>query len=271
MRRSLGYGLVLLLGAAVSVSVLALAVGVEADPSHAPGTAGAHAAPAIAPPPASPFDIVPGAPEPAPPSLESLTPATPGAARALAVLAHVKATLQRTRYQHDTRIREREGVYLWDCSAMAAWVLQRAAPRAMRLVHGERPVARDFYRAIERAPTAHGRRGLRRIERLEDARPGDVFAWLRPPDWPPRNTGHVGFVLAPPRPIRGLPGAFTVRIADATSIPHQNDTRSYEGEGGFGEGTIMFMTDADGVGSHYGWHGTRAPFTAPTRILIGRL
>lgn len=259
-------GSVLVLGAAGAVAVAALVLsvaGVEADPGNAP-VAEPREAHVVRPPMPSPF-------LPAPPAPETLVPATAAGARVLGVLDRVRQSMRATRYQHDTRIRERDGLYYWDCSAMAAWVLGRAAPRAMSAVNGTRPVARDFFRAIDRAPVRGGRRGWMRIPVLADARPGDVFAWLRPADWPPRNTGHVGFVLAPPQRVPGLDGAYTVRILDATSVPHQNDTRDYEGEGGFGEGTIMFMTGPDGGGTHYGWHGTRAGFTAATRIVIGRV
>lgn len=127
--------------------------------------------------------------------------------------------------------------------------------------------------AIDRAPTDGVRKGWTRLASLADARPGDVFAWLRPAHWPRRpfrNTGHVGFLLAAPEPVWGMPGAWAVRIADATSVPHQEDTRSWPGEGGYGEGTILFFADDQGRPTHYGWHGTRSGFTAETRIAIGR-
>ncbi|MBI2897866.1 MAG: hypothetical protein HYY06_30185 [Deltaproteobacteria bacterium] len=198
-------------------------------------------------------------------------PASPAAGRILTVLGEVARSVRVTRYQHNTVVRPRSGVFLWDCSGMAAWVVGRAAPAARAAIQSSRPVARDFFGAIARAPVERPRRGWQRLERLADARPGDVFAWLRPPDWPRRNTGHVGFILEPPSPVPGLPGAWAVRISDATSIPHQADSRTWPGDGGFGVGTLMFMTDAGGAPTHYGWHGTRAGFTAETRIVVGRV
>lgn len=198
-------------------------------------------------------------------------PASPAGGRVLQVLAQIRDTLRVTRYQHPTVIRPRAGVYLWDCSGMAAWVLRQAAPVSRRALASPRPVARDFFHAIDRAPTVGVRGGWTRLAGLADARPGDVLAWLRPPDWPRRNTGHVGFLLAAPAPVPGLPGAWALRIADATSIPHQDDTRSWPGEGGYGEGTILLFADAAGQPTHYGWHGTRAGATAETRIVLGRL
>ncbi len=202
---------------------------------------------------------------------EADAPASRGARRVLRVLDGIRKRLKRTRYQHRTVVRHYRGVYLWDCSGMAEWVLRRVAPRTLRGIYRERPVARDFYRVISRAPTDRGRRGWRRIARLQDARPGDVFAWLRPPHWGKGVTGHVGFLVRSPRPLKGHPYVYTLRIADATSLPHQDDTREYGGAGGFGHGTIIFGTDGNGAPTHYGWHGTRAGMTAETRIVLGRI
>jgi len=198
-------------------------------------------------------------------------PAGAAGDRVLRVLAHVEQRLQTTRYQHATVVRERDGVFHWDCSGMAAWVLRRAAPRAMAGVRRGRPVARDFFNAIDRAPVDRGLRGWQKLSHIEHARPGDVFAWLRPPAFAPRNTGHVGFIVEAPVPVPRAPHAYTVRITDATSLPHQSDSRAYEGEGGYGTGTILFLTDGQGQATAYGWFGTSSPGVIPTRIVFGRL
>ncbi len=197
-------------------------------------------------------------------------PASRTSERVLGVLDRVRTRLRSTRYQHVTRVREAQGLYAWDCSGMAAWILARSAPGALRAIGRERPVARDFHRVIERAPTDRSRAGWRRLAHIADARPGDVFAWLRPPDWPRRNTGHVGFVLEPPERALRYRDAWLVRIADATSVPHQSDTRAYPGPGGFGSGTILFVTDGQGQPIAYGWHGLNSRRVVPTRIVFGR-
>ena len=132
-------------------------------------------------------------------------------------------------------------------------------------------MARDFYRAITRAPTARPRAGWQRLANIADARAGDVFAWLRPTDWPPRNTGHVGFLLAAPAPVPWLAGAYVVRIADATSVAHQDDTRANDPDGGYGEGTLMLLTDGAGHATAYAWHGTFSGASVQTDIVFGRL
>ena len=215
-----------------------------------------------------PVDHVPPAPTF---SGQRRTAATEGGEKILALLDRVTARTTRTKYQHRTVVRAQQGVFLWDCSGMVAWILARATPRARRQLYAERPVARTFARAIERAPTDRFAGRWRRIDRIEEARPGDLFAWKRPRGFPSRNTGHVGFVMRQPRPVEGMPQAFAVRILDATSLPHQDDTRVRGGDGGTGEGTIVFLVDDAGRGTHYGWHGTRSPGYIRTPIWIGRI
>jgi hypothetical protein len=194
------------------------------------------------------------------------------ALRILDELARIAANLRYTAYSHSTSIDERAGRYVWDCSAMATYVLRRAAPVALATVGSGRPVAAQFYRAIARAPTTRTEGGWLRIPRVADARPGDVFAWQRPPWFPSSNTGHVGFVLEAPRPS---PLGMLLRIADSTRLAHDDDTRDTDrGASGFGQGTILFATDpTTGGGTGYGWLGARTPadWIIPTPIAIGRV
>ncbi len=195
-----------------------------------------------------------------------------GPQRVLDELARLATAIRATRYSHSTRIDERAGTYEFDCSAMAAYVLRRAAPEALRTVGGGRPVARDFYRAIARAPATRPAGGWLQVPRVADAMPGDVFAWQRPPWFPSANTGHVGFVMERPRPSQH---GMLVRITDATRLAHEDDTRDpRRGQSGFGQGTILFAVNpltGDGVG--YGWLGGQTPpdWIIPTRIGIGRV
>ena len=260
MPRGLTHALV----ASAAIAGLAVVAGSLAD-AHRPE--GAAPIPTPTKPEAAAPRIAPFAAPLAPTVRE---PANQAGARILQILGEIRANIRVTRYQHPTLIRPSKGQYYWDCSGMAAYVVRRAAPFARRSIASPRPVARDFYRAIERAPVGGVRGGWTRLSGLAEAGPGDVFAWLRPPDWPRRNTGHVGFLLAAPVPVPELPGAWALRIADATSLPHQQDTRPWPGDGGYGEGTIVFFADPAGRPTHYGWHGTRAGATAETRIVLGR-
>jgi hypothetical protein len=62
------------------------------------------------------------------------------------VLGRMAENLTDSEYTHGFRVNERAGVYAFDCSGMAHWVLRRAAPRAAATTaHGlsGRPLARD--------------------------------------------------------------------------------------------------------------------------------
>jgi hypothetical protein len=221
-----------------------------------------------------PWPIVPSpAAGPLPrPAFSAPPPASsPAAERVVALLAEIQGSLTETVYQHATDVDAAAGVYRWDCSGMAAWVLRRAARGAMRAIVRERPVARDFVRAIEAAPIGRSRGGWQRLGHIEEVRPGDLFAWRRPRGFPSRNTGHVGFVVNAPAPVPGLPGGYAVRIADATSRAHQDDTRAADPDGGFGLGTLVFLTDGEGHGTHYGWYGTESEGFVVTPIVFGRV
>ena len=212
-----------------------------------------------------PLPEAPARTEPPPP------PPTKAGARLLAVVDQIRTTLVETRYQHATSVRAKDGIYLWDCSGMAAWMLRRAAPQALLALGSSRPVARDFVAAIERAPTTKPRAGWQRVARISDVMPGDVFAWRRPRGMPSKNTGHVGIVVDRPLPVAGLPGAWAVRIADSTSSHHQDDARARETDGGFGIGTLVFLADEQGRATSYGWAGTQSEWYIVTPIVFGRV
>ena len=174
-------------------------------------------------------------------------------------------------YSHGTQVDERRGIYAFDCSGMAYWVLRKASPRAARNVArglGGRPLARDFQQRLARAPTDKPRDGWSRVARVEDAAPGDVLAWIKPAIIDSANTGHVSFIVLPPQRLPGYDNAFLVRIADSTRLLHDNDTRV--GRNGFGLGTILLITDPETGGPEaYGWVGTRYR-AFKTAIAIGR-
>jgi hypothetical protein len=220
--------------------------------------------PIVPPPGVGPLPPAPGFSAPG-------DPATTAAAAVIERIEAIRTSLRETAYEHATTVDESDGVYRWDCSGMAAWVLRRTARRAMRAITADRPLARHFVSAIEDAPVGRSRRGWERLATLAEARPGDVFSWRRPRGFPSRNTGHVGFVLAAPVAVPGIPGAYAVRIADATSHGHQDDARGEGGEGGFGIGTITFLVDDEGAGTHYGWHGTGSEGYVTTPIVMGRV
>jgi cell wall-associated NlpC family hydrolase len=205
------------------------------------------------------------------PSGAPTQPATAAARKLLELADEIDRTRTDTLYSHATKVRRKQGIYHFDCSGMMNWMLERAAPSALAKLGRERPVAASYVRVIEAAPTDRAKRGWQRVAHIDDVRPGDVFAWRRPADWPKGgNTGHVGIVLAQPEPVPEWPDAYVVRILDSTRYQHQYDSRG-EGETGFGTGTILFMTDGAGQGIGYGWHGSASRGWFETPIVFGRL
>jgi hypothetical protein len=221
------------------------------------------------PPPAAAADDV-GRTEPLP----EREPQTESAREIVELLAGIERDLVETRYQHRTVVHERRGKYFWDCSGMVAWLLERAAPRARSVLPDDRPLARDFYDTIAESPADEPRRGWLRLTGPEQLAPGDLFAWRKPDFWAERpNTGHVGFVLSTPQPHPEHPDVWVMRIADATKMLHEDDSRPADGEGGFGTATMAFQFDADGTSVAYGWYGASQPpeTFVPTTIAFGRV
>jgi hypothetical protein len=258
----------------IAIALVLLSLAIVARPSHAQaptmiggfeiGTYEGVPWPIVPPPFTGTFPPAPrfAAPPPAP---------TRAGERVVSLVDRIHSTLRASSYTHVTRIRPRDGLYDFDCSGMAAWVLRQAAPIAMQRITSERPVARDFVHQIESAPVDRARAGWQQLGSIADAMPGDLFAWRRPRGFPSHNTGHVGFVLDRPVQVSGIPGGWAVRIADSSSFIHQDDTRSGDADGGFGIGTIVFLADASGHGLSYGWYGTVSEGYVVTPILFGRV
>lgn len=186
-------------------------------------------------------------------------------------LGKIASSLVEAEYTYGLSVNEKKGIYRFDCSGMAQWVLRRSAPvAASTMAYGlsTRPLARDFQRRIARAPVERVRGGWQRVARVPELRPGDVVAWLKPVEIESPNTGHVAFVLLPPVLAPGYDNAYLVRIADSTRLLHDDDTRV--GRSGFGFGTILLVADPETLAPvAFGWVGLR--FRAfETPISLGR-
>ncbi len=201
--------------------------------------------------------------------------ATPPHERILARLTLIAQNLRESKYNHATIVDEKRGRYEFDCSGFVTWVLRRAAPgaHAALLSRSARPVARDYYWELSRAPTGpRTPRGVRKVPRVEDAAAGDIIAWLKPSFVQSANTGHVAFLLEQPRPAPGVQGGYLVRIADASSYQHDADDRLESGRTGFGSGTILLVADTEtGAPRAYGWFGLRSRYVMETPIALGRV
>ena len=186
-------------------------------------------------------------------------------------LGHMEATLTESQYSYGFSVNEQKGIYHFDCSGMAYWVLRKATPRAaaaLRWGLEQRPLARDIYRRIASIPAGSPRHGWRRVERVDALEPGDVIAWIKPKVIQSPNTGHVGFVVLPPLRVPGYDNAYLIRFADSTRLRHDDDTRV--GRNGFGKGTILLVSDPEtGAPIAYGWVGLKWR-AFETEIALGR-
>jgi cell wall-associated NlpC family hydrolase len=201
----------------------------------------------------------------------------PRNARILERVARIAESLRESKYNHATVVDEREGRYEFDCSGFVTWVLRRTAPGAHAALLSRssrrRPLARDYYWEIARAPLGEKTpRGMRRISRIDEAEAGDIVAWLKPAELRSPHTGHVGFLLERPQALPDLLHAYVVRIADASSYQHDEDDRVGTGRTGFGSGVILLIADPQtGQPKAYGWFGRRSAYAFETSIALGRV
>ena len=154
---------------------------------------------------------------------------------------------RRTWYSHRTIVDPSTGTYAVDCSGLVCIILQEAAPAhldAIPIAPGEdRQRAVEFHDAFKAAATQPANRAWRKIERIADARPGDMIAWRRNVITPGQNTGHIVIVDQPPADEGN--GLVRVSIIDSTSIAHHGDSRNAS-QSGVGRGTMWFKTDQQG-------------------------
>ena len=173
-----------------------------------------------------------------------------------------------TQYSHQTHIDTQHGICEVDCSGFIVTLLRHKSPKhldTIRTTH-KRPLAEDFYAAFapkQRAPA----RGWKPIERLADAQPGDVIAWLKADRVPGDNTGHV--VLVAEQPVAETPERFRVRIFDATLHGHAYDDRTKTGRSGIGQGTLWLDVDNRGRPIGFRWK-SRTGLLHNVPIAIGR-
>ncbi len=179
----------------------------------------------------------------------------------------IEQRLKTSVYNHNTKVDIAKGQFEFDCSGLVNWILQQTAPTAYAELKAERPRVIEYVKALKAIPYDKPSPGWRRVKKIEDAEPGDVIAWPTPDWYPSDASGHMGIVYGKPEKVSG---GYLIRIADATSYPHGEDSR--EGGTGFGFGTILVTVDPDtGEGTGQGWTGRYSANTViKTPIYVGR-
>jgi len=207
--------------------------------------------------------------------LFSLAFAAPGGGEKLAAEAErILGSVKTTEYAHKTDVDEAAGSYKLDCSGLVCLALKKAAPDALKLVPKtgteKRAFAHDFYECFMAAPVAAQAPADAKwvkVEKLADARPGDVIAWKNENYQPGENTGHVMILMEAPAPDGE--GVLRVVVIDSSLHGHGSDTRK-KGESGIGRGTLWFTVGTAGepVGVRF---TSRTGTLNPKTMSIGRL
>ena len=187
-------------------------------------------------------------------------------------LLRLRTQMVSTSYVHGTDVDVRRGYFAFDCSSLVEWVLRDSTAQAysdLRRGLSYRPLARDFVNYVSTLPPRVNRNGWKRVERVVDAQPGDIIAWLKPKFIKSENTGHVAVIVLAPRLRSPHDTAYVMRIADSSRIPHEDDSRG--GQPGFGYGTILIETNpANGAPTGFSFAGSRAAHAFGSKIVIGR-
>jgi len=179
--------------------------------------------------------------------------------------------LKATTYQHVTDIDEATGEYFCDCSGLVSYLLRKEMPEHYKAVPTlapfRHPRAVEYYEAFRAAPTeAKAGERWQQIERLADARAGDVVAWRKAEVKETGTTGHIVLFDSAPKAVGE--NLFEVVVIDSTSKPHKDDTRAGEVTG-VGRGTIYLKTDAAGRAVAFATRSAEGPFTVYA-MAIGR-
>lgn len=207
-----------------------------------------------------------------------LLPATlfafPSGDKLAAEAERILQNMKTSEYAHKTEVDEQSGSYKLDCSGLVCLALKKVSPDALKAVPKsgteKRQFAHDFYEWFAAAPTpdkAGADAKWVRIEKLAQAKPGDVIAWKNENYQPGENTGHVMIVMEAPEPDGE--GVFRVVVIDSSAHGHGSDTRK-KGESGVGRGTLWFTVGKDGEPVGVRFTSRTGALNAKT-MAIGRL
>ena len=93
---------------------------------------------------------------------------------------HILEIQKDAKYVHKTHVVESEGVFHLDCSGLVCHILKKVSPEHLKVIpiaeNHTRALALQFYEAIV-AAGEKGKDGWKRVEKVENAQPGDVLVW----------------------------------------------------------------------------------------------
>lgn len=189
-------------------------------------------------------------------------------------------SMKSTLYQHKTEVDRRAGSYKYDCVRFVSYAMQQVAPQAWETIIRARNIAKghipspasyqQFFATLKEKP----QRGWEAVSRAADLRPGDVVSWDYKTE---RANGHA--VIIADKPKQAADGSWSVKVYDATSTPHAEDSRPddpraqvFETTGrksGLGHGVMAFSVDPT-TGALTGYRWTPKGKIVPCPIGAGR-
>lgn len=163
--------------------------------------------------------------------------------------------MKTTRYQHKTEVDLDAGSYKYDCVRFVSYAMREAAPMAWESILRARGIAKGkipsppSYQQFFTTLLANPQPGWEVVARVADLCPGDVVSWEYKTE---RASGHAVIIASLPK--QSADGSWGVKVYDATSSPHAEDSRPndvraqvFEVTGrrsGLGHGLMAFCADA---------------------------
>lgn len=197
-------------------------------------------------------------------------------ARALLQEANRELSLvQKSTYSHKTQVDESIGQFNYDCSGFLKYALSYSVPAALSSLQEatvRRPLAKHFVSFITSLPPGKVVDRWRRLERATDLTPGDIIAWLKPPDVVSNNTGHVMIVREAIQQSPKHSNEIIVPIIDSTGSRHgYTDSRNKVAATGLGTGSIVLVLDHAGRPISYRWSQAKNSRKHNTQIALAHL
>lgn len=199
-----------------------------------------------------------------------------GSIRLLEEIERQMTVMKTSEYAHRTQVDENEGIFIYDCSGLINYALQRSLPQAwqqlLNYTNNKRPRAKHYYEIVtQHDQSSESESGWQRIERVIDLSPGDIVVWLKPAEVQSKVTGHIMVVAGdvsvnPVRPKEQL-----IPVIDSTKSPHGRRDSRYPDNNGLGKGTIGLVVDETGEPYGYYWRGGESTKLFQTEIALIRL
>ena len=176
---------------------------------------------------------------------------------------------KQTEFSREPNVDPKTGKYFVDDAGFITLILERSAPGTSARIPKDSPLS--FPSAIElyKYFASRSHPGFERIQKLGDARRGDIIAWTSK-NASGAGIGHVAVLVSTPQ-FDDAAHIWTVLVHDSSAEPHFDDSRQRgkHFHAGLGSGALKLWADAKNApsavqaGPHSGVH--------KRQIVIGRI